>query len=629
MAIQFDDEQEPAKPKSKIVFDEPQQPEMGAAFGVFPKQRATPSKPETRQAMSRFAETTAEIMGFKPPEEPEFSPGQIATTGAVGAAGGAAAPSVLRGLGRVASAIPTVPTRAAGAGLQALGTALQTTPVARRAAVTGGTFAGAETGGQLAGMAGLAPIVGAGPGAVLGSGRIPGRGFVQTLRGQPVQEAQQVVATEATAAREAGERALREAEQMTTTRDIAERTAEREAARGPRSLRELAGVRTLPEGGGFKPIPQTETQVGEYIRTQAKNFVDGIKAQRARAADTNFTAAKTEAANKEALGQFVDTQPIVAKLMNLEAKGGSADYLSSIRRLREDIERTRGFEGLEIIRRRAGDAAFGVPEEGYKAIGQQLAKDVYGDLAKQMRSFSEGFGKYLDDYKRLSAPIEVYGTKVGKGLIETQDASGKYFSKSADQIANDVFKNPENTKQFLDAVGGNQEIVTATARRYFAGKLEGATKPEAVDKLLRDNRELLRLPGMQGVRQDLEAYKANLVTAGRRTQAATEEMKRIDTALKDLPKAKTAFNDAITAIVDAKPGKAVETFDRQLVNIRKAEQEAGRRLLSDQQVQQLRAQMQQLERVSDKVQRTRLVTGIIGGYLIGQGAAGTVGKLGG
>jgi hypothetical protein len=73
----------------------------------------------------------------------------------------------------------------------------------------------------------------------------------------------------------------------------------------------------------------------------------------------------------------------------------------------------------------------------------------------------------------------------------------------------------------------------------------------------------------------------------------------------------------------------VETFDRQLVNIRKAEQEAGRRLLSDQQVQQLRAQMQQLERVSDKVQRTRLVTGIIGGYLIGQQATGTVGKLGG
>jgi len=216
MAIQFDDEQEPAKPKSKIVFDEPQQPEMGAAFGVFPKQRATPSKPETRQAMNRFAETTAEIMGFKPPEEPEFSPGQIATTGAVGAAGGAAAPSFLRGLGRVASAIPTVPTRAAGAGLQALGTALQTTPVARRAAVTGGTFAGAEAGGQLAGMAGLAPIVGAGPGAVLGSGRIPGRGFVQTLRGQPVQEAQQAVAAEATTARQAGERALQEAEQMTT-----------------------------------------------------------------------------------------------------------------------------------------------------------------------------------------------------------------------------------------------------------------------------------------------------------------------------------------------------------------------------------------------------------------------------
>ena len=260
MAIQFDDEQEPAKPKSKIVFDEPQQPEMGAAFGVFPKQRATPSKPETQQAMRGFGEMVGKgvgALGFIPPEEPEFAPGQIATTGAVGATGGAAAPSVLRGLGRVASAIPTAPTRAAGAGLQALGTALQATPATRRAAVGGGTFAGAETGGQLAGLAGLPPIVGAGPGAVLGSGRIPGRGLVQTLRGQPVQEAQQVVATEATAAREAGERALQEAEQMTTVRDIAERTAGREAARGPRSLRCLLYTSPSPRDLSTSRMPSS------------------------------------------------------------------------------------------------------------------------------------------------------------------------------------------------------------------------------------------------------------------------------------------------------------------------------------------------------------------------------------
>lgn len=603
--------------------------ETGAVFGVYPKQRAVPSKPETQEAMRRFGEKTGQFLGLVPPEEPEFAPGQVGGAGAVGAAGMAAAPQFLRSAGSVLSRIPTIPTRAAGAGLTALGTGLQQVSLAKRSALGGGTLAGAELGGQVAGLAGLPPILGAGPGAALGMGNIPGRQLVSTLRGQPIQQAQKTVATEATTAREAGERALQEAEQMVTTRDIAARTATKEAEKGPRSLRELAGVRTMPEGGTFKPIPQTETQVGEYIRGQAKNFVDSIKSQRAKAADQNFTGAKTEAAQKEALGQFVDTSPVISYLRDLQLKGGSSDYLNSISLLAKDIGKTKGFEGLEIIRRRVGDAAFGLPEEGYKAIGQQLAKDVYGKLADQMRQFSGSFGKYLDDYKRLSQPIEVYGTKVGKGLIETQDTAGRYFSKTADQIANDVFKSPESAKQFLDAVGGNQEVVTAAARRYFAGKLEGIVKPEAVDKLLKDNRELLRLPGMQTVRQDIEAFKSNLAVSGRRAQVATAEMKRIDEALKGLPKAKTAFNDAITAIVDAKPGKAVETFDRQLLNIRKAEQEAGRRLLSDQQVNQLRAQMQELERVSDKVQRTRLVTGIIGGYLIGQQAVGTVGKLGG
>lgn len=657
----------PDKAKDADPYGDIPQGQGGAAFGIYPKQRATPSKPETQQAMRRFGEKTSELLGFMPPEEPQLAPGQVGTAGAVGATGAAVAPQVLRTTGSVLSRIPTVPTRAAGAGLTALGTGLQQTSTARRAALGGGGFAGAEAGGQVAGFMGLPPIVGGGVGGALGTGQIPGRQLVSTLRGKPVQEAQAAVGIEAEAARRAAAQALTAEEravqqtaatqrQALETEGLAQTERQAQAARAVeraeagkgKTLRELAGVRTLPEAGGFKPIPQTETQVGEYIRGQAKNFVDGIKTQRARAADANFTGAKTEAAQKEALGQFVDTQPIIAYLNGLQAKGGSGDYINSIRRLVEDIGGTRGFEGLEIIRRRVGDAAFGLPEEGYKAIGQQLAKDVYGQLANQMRQFSGSFGKYLDDYKRLSQPIEVYGTKVGKGLIETQDAAGRYFSKTADQIANDVFKSPEATKQFLDAVGGNQQVVTAAARRYFAGKLEGVAKPEAVDKLLKENRELLRLPGMQPVRQDIESYKANLVMSERRAGAArgiaeeakgqlagpiSEGMVQADealaAALKRLPKAKTAFNDAIAAIVNAKPGKAVETFDQQLVNIRKAEQEAGRRLLSDEQINQLRSQMQQLEQVSDKVQRTRLVTGIIGGVLFGQQAVGTVGKLGG
>jgi hypothetical protein len=109
--------------------------ETGAAFGIYPKQRATPSKPETKQAMTRFAETTGELLGLGSTQEPEFSPGQIGTAGAVGATGGAVAPKVFRGAGSVLSRIPTLPTRALGAGLTAFGTGLQQTSTARRAAL--------------------------------------------------------------------------------------------------------------------------------------------------------------------------------------------------------------------------------------------------------------------------------------------------------------------------------------------------------------------------------------------------------------------------------------------------------------------------------------------------------------
>ena len=88
---------------------------------------------------------------------------------------------------------------------------------------------------------------------------------------------------------------------------MAETAAAKAAPKGERSLRELVGVKTLPEAGGFKPIPQTPTQVGNFVRQQAENFVKSIKSQRDAAAKTGFANAKNEAALKQSLGQYVDT----------------------------------------------------------------------------------------------------------------------------------------------------------------------------------------------------------------------------------------------------------------------------------------------------------------------------------
>jgi len=446
---------------------------------------------------------------------------------------------------------------------------------------------------------------------------------------------------------EAVSRGLSETAKEEQTAEIAKKAglkAETQAALG---LRELPGVRTMAEAGQFKPIPMTTTEVGNYIRDQAKKFLSAVKDQRNAAADKNFGAAKDASKVLEAQGTFVNTQPVVAQLDALLAKGGTSDYLRSINQLKQDIQSTKSFEGLEIIRRRLGDAAYGAPEEGYKAIGQQFSGDMYKALSDQMKGYSKDFSKYLDDYKRLSKTIEAYGTKVGKGLTETQDAAGKYYAKTAEQITKDIFSSPEKYRMFVDAVGGNKQIAEAAARRYFAGLAEKAKTPEKIRELIGSNRALLK--EFPFVQKEIESrYLAPLVKAETRAGAATKRIeqteeakkiaqKRADEAAKaeqsrfgevaetsaqktkDIKAAQKTFSDSMQALANAKPGKAIETFDNAVLpKIREAEGKSGVSLLSDQQEQALRNQVSQLEKISDKTTRSRWAASIVSTILVGQ-----------
>ena len=521
---------------------------------------------------------------------------------------------------------------------------------------------GAQTAGEVIG--GLATAI---PGLIRGGKALYGTDLVQSLLGRKTREQAAKLAEEAQAAGKTGQEAIaarsaetaRQAEGAAARQaalqeealgraGLAEKTAAKEAARGGRSLRGLFGVRTLPEAGAFRPIPETPAQVGSYIRQQAENFLNSIKTQRSKAADVNFTAAKSGAATKEAAGAAVNTAPLIARLEGLIEKGGSSDYLKSIQSLKNDLERTKGFEGLEVIRRRLGDAAFGAPEEGYKAIGQSFAKDMYKDLSTQMKSFEPAFAKYLDDYKRLSQPIEVYGTKTGKGLTETQDTAGKYYAKTAEQVAKDIFSSPEKYAQFVDAVGGNKQIAEAAARRYFAGVLETAKTPEAFQKVMRDNRALLGTGGpLRSLAKELEfrylqpMQKAETRVAAAGAEAAkskaaaeqiAKEAKQFDkdfsAVLKNVKGSEELFSDAVKALASAKPKDAIKIFDNTVLpKLRQAEEKAGVTILSPRQVNELRNRVTQLEKVADEQTRNRIIAGLIGGYFLGQKTISTAEKV--
>jgi len=139
-----------------------------AAFGIYPKQRATPASQETKEAAQKAATTAAkgmEMLGFFPPsEEKEFEAERIPVAAGVGAGAGAFGPKALQYVGKGMQYVPYAPVRGAGKGIEKLGQALGTTPVTSR--VLGGAtgFAAADVGGQLAEQAGLPAAVGMGAG---------------------------------------------------------------------------------------------------------------------------------------------------------------------------------------------------------------------------------------------------------------------------------------------------------------------------------------------------------------------------------------------------------------------------------------------------------------------------------
>jgi hypothetical protein len=179
--------------KGGIDYSDLMPKEDRAAFGVYPKQRATPSKPETKAAVQKASGIAADILGLRGAEEPEFVPERVpAAAGITGAAMGAA-PYALKGAGTVVGAIPTPYTKAAGAGLRALGVGMEKLPFLRRAASGAVAGGGAELGGQVAEQLGAPPIVGQVAGGYVAPAAT--RGVTKALVGEPTVASERLART--------------------------------------------------------------------------------------------------------------------------------------------------------------------------------------------------------------------------------------------------------------------------------------------------------------------------------------------------------------------------------------------------------------------------------------------------
>lgn len=447
----------------------------------------------------------------------------------------------------------------------------------------------------------------------------------------------------------------------------AERAAGRAERQAERAGKPMAGVSEQQIAGRYRPVGISEQDVGDRLRGYVTDTFKRLKQTRSANAEKikgeAFSAAKTKEqaggriANTKA---YQDLQNDVQKILRDEeglvgAPGSTGTKLGELRNILKGtavdeatgvvVSNDLSFQGMERLRRQLSDRAYGFPETGFDAIGQQEAGAFAKKIAAAMEEFSPGYKKFLDQYKKDSEPLQIFKTKVGKVFEEQLPGATGYAKVASQDIPKKVFANRESYQGLVEALGGNQQLAQAEARKYFANelnKLAGDTKK--MEKFIIDNRNMLNLTG---ARDMAESYLARTSAFARRAGAAearsAEELARAKD-IEALSKQESAasrkeaerLRDVSTEFSKMESQmKAARTPDE----IARLHDAAASRLFKEGKITQaqyddmLAQGREVLQKVADKQQAIRSLLNLtwrsVGGGLIGAAAYGGVRYYGG
>lgn len=580
MAIQYEDEA-PKKSSSIAYEDEQAPPPSGAAFGVYPSQRATPSSPTTKERVKEL----------------------IPAIGA-GAALGAIAPEATQFTGKAMQLY--APTRALGYPIEAAGLAMK----GRRGAEAGlGALGGgaADIAGQLAKQAGYGPVgqfvaqTGAGMaapallgltagGVRYGLGKLMPFGGQQTLpkaadfgieatepsrqrliRQQTEQlrgradlldvpqnelfrtlqagagDIQQAAEQQAAQIRQAGAAALSEAETRAGKMGAAAKrspqlgAAEAEAARQARA-----------QVGQEREV----SDIGSAIRQKIDDLFGSQAAQRSQDYKQQMAVRDAVVAEKESAGQFVRDMPEYKSLIDdlrnklligavaqeqktapvtepgvLRAYQNIYDAVTSrrvqvgVNEVGNPIYKTfpTSFQALDDVRRRLGDVAFGKDVEGYAAIGQKVAEKYYAKISElQSKYAGEAHDTLQANYEMASRLLEKFKGKAGKKATALDRLDPERFMTDAASLPNSYFSSKQSVDDLIALSGGDRQFVVKQGSDLAARQLRDLNATGVKSWINRNSDWLNALPE---VRTKVEIYQRGLERgeriAGKTQKAAT------------------------------------------------------------------------------------------------------------
>lgn len=311
---------------------------------------------------------------------------------------------------------------------------------------------------------------------------------------------------------------------------------------------------------------QTPTQTGSSIRDAVTPIFENLKNVRAENAVKNKGEAFSAALAKEQAGQRVNgTQAFKAAIRDIDAAitnpetkltNVSIDEVKNqLLKVKKALDPTVvdpqtgivtgkpiSFEGLENLRRFLRDRAYGLPAEGFDAIGQQQAGKLADAVEAIQREFSPSIGKFLEQYKKDSEPLRVFKTKLGEAVVGKEEFDMARFATDPATLGSKFFKSETGVKDLITLLGGDASKAEGIARGYAADRLRDASAKD-IEKFLSDSRDWIgQFPALK---QQLTSAFQQLSTAEKVSGKRTKLADVLRTEMQTLPiKAQTGMTRA-------------------------------------------------------------------------------------
>ena len=353
--------------------------------------------------------------------------------------------------------------------------------------------------------------------------------------------------------------------------------AEMRGKAGKLTTRAAEGTQEARKSLAAIGTPQTPTQIGQSIRDAATPIFENLKKVRSDNAEKFKGEAFGDALNKERAGQKVEnTKSFKEAITSIDNAIKNPEtglrnvsinevesQLQKVRRALDPVKEVDGvstaqpvsFEGLENLRRFLRDRSYGLPAEGFDAIGQKQAGELANAVEKIQREFSPKIAKFLEQYKTDSEPLNRFKTKLGEALVGKEEFDMNRFATDPAELANKVFKSETSVKDLMQLLGGDARSAEQFARSVVANKLQDASGKD-IQKFVTSNADWLNQ--FPQLRQQLEAAATTIGRAegfgGARTTLA-DTLRTGATKLADVIPSKTG---AVLTKAEQEAQKAAE-----------------------------------------------------------------------